>query len=108
MFNEEESIGHALACAIDALNRHCGEDWEIVVVDDASEDRSAAIVEREIEAEPRIRLLRHPVNRRLGATLKTGFAAVRKDVVLYMDADLPFDPEAIGPALQACGWRGPT
>jgi glycosyltransferase involved in cell wall biosynthesis len=101
MFNEEESIEHALACATDALNRHCGEDWEIVVVDDASEDRSAAIVQREMAAEPRIRLLRHPVNRRLGATLKTGFAAVRKDVVLYMDADLPFDPEAIGPALQA-------
>ncbi len=101
MFNEEENIEHALACAIGALARHCGEDWEIVVVDDASEDRSAAIVERESAAEPRIRLLRHPVNRRLGATLKTGFAATRKDVVLYMDADLPFDPEAIGPALRA-------
>jgi len=101
MFNEEENIEHALACAIGALARHCGEDWEIVVVDDASEDRSAAIVEREAAAEPRIRLLRHPVNRKLGATLKTGFAAARKDVVLYMDADLPFDPETIGPALRA-------
>ncbi|HEY0558198.1 MAG TPA: glycosyltransferase family 2 protein [Thermoanaerobaculia bacterium] len=101
MFNEEENIEHALACAIGALARHCGEDWEIVVVDDASEDRSAAIVEREAATEPRIRLLRHPVNRKLGATLKTGFAAARKDVVLYMDADLPFDPETIGPALRA-------
>jgi glycosyltransferase involved in cell wall biosynthesis len=101
MFNEEESIEHAIACAIEALTRHCGEDWEIVVVDDASKDRSAEIVAREAAAEPRIRLLRHPVNRKLGATLKTGFAAVGKDVVLYMDADLPFDPEAIGPALHA-------
>ena len=66
MFNEEENIEHALACAIDALARHCGDDWEIVVVDDASEDRSAAIVARESAAEPRIRLLRHPVNRKLG------------------------------------------
>jgi glycosyltransferase involved in cell wall biosynthesis len=101
MFNEEESIEHALACAIDALAHHCGEDWEIVVVDDASTDRSAGIVAREAAAEPRIRMMRHPVNRKLGAALKTGFAAVRKDVVLYMDADLPFDPEAIGPALHA-------
>jgi glycosyltransferase involved in cell wall biosynthesis len=101
MFNEEENIEHALACAIESLARHCGDDWEIVVVDDASEDRSAEIVARESAAEPRIRMLRHPVNRKLGATLKTGFAAARKDVVLYMDADLPFDPEAIGPALRA-------
>ncbi len=100
MFNEEESIGHALACAAEALERF-SDDWEIVVVDDASTDRSAELVARESEADPRIRLLRHPLNRKLGATLKTGFAAVRKELVLYMDADLPFDPEALGPAIRA-------
>jgi glycosyltransferase involved in cell wall biosynthesis len=100
MFNEEENIEHALACAIDALERYSG-DWEIVVVDDASTDRSAGIVARESAAEPRIRMLRHSENRKLGASLKTGFAAAGKDLVLYMDADLPFDPQAIGPAIQA-------
>jgi glycosyltransferase involved in cell wall biosynthesis len=100
MFNEEENIEHALACAIDALERYSG-DWEIVVVDDASTDRSAGIVARESAAEPRIRMLRHAENRKLGASLKTGFAAASKDLVLYMDADLPFDPQAIGPAIQA-------
>ena len=101
MFNEEENIEHALACAVEALERYSPEDYEIVVVDDASQDRSAELVAREAAANPRIRLLRHAVNRKLGATLKTGFAAVTKDVVLYMDADLPFDPDVIGRALQA-------
>jgi glycosyltransferase involved in cell wall biosynthesis len=101
MFNEEENIEHALACAVEALERYSPEDYEIVVVDDASQDRSAALVEREAAANPRIRMLRHEVNRKLGASLKTGFAAVTKDVVLYMDADLPFDPDVIGRALQA-------
>lgn len=101
MFNEEENIEHALACAVEALERYSPEDYEIVVVDDASRDRSAELVEREARANPRIRLLRHEVNRKLGASLKTGFAAVTKDVVLYMDADLPFDPDVIGRALQA-------
>jgi glycosyltransferase involved in cell wall biosynthesis len=101
MFNEEENIEHALACAVESLERYSPEDYEIVVVDDASQDRSAELVEREIQANPRIRLLRHAVNRKLGASLKTGFAAVTKDVVLYMDADLPFDPDVIGRALQA-------
>jgi glycosyltransferase involved in cell wall biosynthesis len=101
MFNEEENIAHALACAVDALERHAGGDYEIVVVDDASTDASAAIVEHEAVANPRIRMLRNEVNRKLGATLKRGFAAARKDLVLYMDADLPFDPDAIGRAIQA-------
>jgi len=100
MFNEELNIEHALACAIEALDRYSS-DWEIVVVDDASTDRSAEIVDRESAVEPRIRMVRHPVNRKLGASLKTGFAAAAKDLVLYMDADLPFDPEAIGPAIRA-------
>src|SRR3954468_23312031 len=101
MFNEEENIEHALACAVEALERYSPEDYEIVVVDDASQDRSAELVARESRANPRIRMLRHAVNCKLGASLKTGFAAVTKDVVLYMDADLPFDPDVIGRALQA-------
>jgi glycosyltransferase involved in cell wall biosynthesis len=100
MFNEEENIEHAIDYAVDALERHAG-DYEILVVDDASEDRSPAIVERLAEANPRIRMLRHAVNRKLGASLKTGFAAARKDLVLYMDADLPFDPDVMGRAIQA-------
>src|SRR5262245_28674975 len=62
MFNERENIEHAIACAIAALERHAGS-FEIVVVDDASTDDSAAIVERLCEREPRLRLLRHERNR---------------------------------------------
>ncbi len=100
MFNEEENIEHAVACAVEALERHSG-GYEVVIVDDASTDRSAEIVARLAAENPAIRLLRHEVNQKLGATLKTGFAAARMDVVLYMDADLPFDPEIVGRALQA-------
>src|SRR5258706_6769764 len=105
MFNEEENIEHAVAFAVDALERHAG-DYEIVVVDDASEDRSPEIVARLAAANPRIRVQRHEVNRKLGASLKTGFAAARKDLVLYMDADLPFDPDALGRAMRAMAVTG--
>ena len=100
MFNEEENIEHAIACAAEALE-DCSDDWEIIIVDDASTDQSAAIVERLASSEPRIRLLRHPANRKLGATLRTGYAAVAKSLAVYMDADLPFDPHVIGRAIQA-------
>jgi glycosyltransferase involved in cell wall biosynthesis len=100
MFNEEENIEHALTCAVLALEQHAG-DWEVLVVDDASTDRSAGIVRERSAAEPRIRLLQHEVNQKLGATIRTGFDAATKDLVLYMDADLPFDPDALGRAISA-------
>jgi glycosyltransferase involved in cell wall biosynthesis len=99
MFNEEESIEHALEFVVAGLESYGG-DYEVVVVDDASTDRSAALVERAAAANPRIRMARHEVNRKLGAALRTGFAAAAKDLVLYMDADLPFDPHEIGRAVR--------
>src|SRR5262249_54034321 len=56
MFNEEETIEHALEVGVAALERHA-RDWELVVVDDASTDRSPAMVAAASEREPRIRLL---------------------------------------------------
>jgi glycosyltransferase involved in cell wall biosynthesis len=100
MFNEEETIEHALEVGVEALERHA-EDWELVVVDDASTDRSPAMVAEAAAAEPRIRLLHHAKNRKLGGTLRTGFDACTKDLVLYMDADLPFDPDVLGRAVRA-------
>lgn len=100
MFNEEATIEHAVACAVDALEQHT-RGYEILIVDDASTDTSPAIVERLRTANPAIRLLRHEVNRKLGGSLKTGFAAARMELVLYMDADLPFDPDAVGRAIRA-------
>jgi len=100
MFNEQESIEHAIACAVSALELYGGE-YEVIVVDDASTDRSPEIVDRLAAANPRIRRLRHAVNRKLGGSLKTGFAAAAKELVIYMDADLPFDPNVIGPAIRA-------
>lgn len=100
MYNEEETIEHAISCAVRAL-AGLGCDYEILIVNDASVDASPELVRREAARNPRIRLLEHAVNRKLGATLKTGFAAASKDLVLYMDADLPFDPHEIGRAVRA-------
>jgi glycosyltransferase involved in cell wall biosynthesis len=64
---------------------------EILVVDDGSGDRTASIAETASRSDPRIRLLRHPENRGLGAAFKTALAAAHgsKLMIVPGDNDLP-------------------
>jgi len=63
---------------------------EIVVVDDASTDRSAELV-RAI-TDPRVVLIQQPRNRGKGAAVVRGIAAVRAPYVVIQDADLEYNP----------------
>jgi len=105
MYNEELNIEHAIAAAVEALTKY-SDDYEIIIVDDASTDDSPQLVARASNENPRIVCIRHPKNRKLGGSLKTGFAAAKKDLVLYMDADLPFDPDVLGKAIRAMELTG--
>jgi glycosyltransferase involved in cell wall biosynthesis len=100
VYNEEENIEHALRVATDALTQFTS-DHEFIVVDDASTDRSPEILRGLAAADPRIKVLRHERNEKLGGSLRDGFAAASNELVLYMDADLPWDPREIGRALSA-------
>jgi glycosyltransferase involved in cell wall biosynthesis len=90
MYNEEENIHAAVASAAEILES-LTDDYEILIVNDASTDRTATIADALAAADPRIRVIHHPSNLRLGGSLKTGFAGATKDLVLYSDADYPFD-----------------
>ena len=105
MYNEELNIEHAVAASIESLEKYARE-YEIIIVDDASTDASARIAARLSAENPRIVLLRHERNRKLGATLRTGFAAAAKELVFYMDADIPFDPDVLGRAVRCMDLTG--
>ena len=90
MLNEEDNVRPLLEAAFRTLPGVTRE-VEVVLVDDGSTDRTAERVEAWTREDARVRLLRHPRNRGLGAALRTGFTAARHEAVLYTDADLPFD-----------------
>ncbi len=65
---------------------------ELVIVDDCSQDGTDLVLQQLAENEPRIKLLRHPVNQGKGAALRTGIAHATSDIVIIQDADLEYDP----------------
>ncbi len=82
----------ALARALDAT----GEPWELVVVDDGSQDATPSILAAAAQREPRLRVETHPVNRGKGAAVRTGMLAARADRLVFLDADLSVPLEELG------------
>ena len=70
------------------------------IVNDASTDRTAEIADALAAADPHVRVVHHPQNRKLGGSMKSGFAAATGDLVLYTDADLPFDMHDVHKAVR--------
>lgn len=90
LFNEEENVP-LLVAAIFAVLAPDPDFLELVLVDDGSQDQTAKIVRQLAATQPRIRFIQHKQNRGLGAAIRTGLQAAEGELVLYTDADLPFD-----------------
>ena len=104
MWNEEAYIRRTVSAAIDLGEELIEErrvaSFDVLLVDDASTDDTGAIADAIAAEDPRVRVVHHDVNRRLGGSLKTGFAHATGDLVLYTDADLPFDLGEVHRALR--------
>jgi glycosyltransferase involved in cell wall biosynthesis len=88
-YNEALNIADTLdgACAVlPELVRN----FEVVIVDDGSRDATASEVERYMELQPSVRLVRHPTNRGYGAAVTTGLRAARGDLIFFTDSDGQF------------------
>jgi dolichol-phosphate mannosyltransferase len=90
--NEEENIGvllHALEPHLDGI------DAEIIVVDDNSRDRTAAIAEEANRRYGNVRTIVRKNERGLASALLRGFQESSGDYILTMDGDLAHDPKFV-------------
>jgi glycosyltransferase involved in cell wall biosynthesis len=112
VYNEEESIPELYAELAAVLSR---ESWdsEIIMIDDGSTDRSAAVILRIAEQDPNVRFIRFARNFGQTAAILAGIDHATGEVLIPMDADLQNDPADI-PRLLAkidegydvvSGWR---
>jgi glycosyltransferase involved in cell wall biosynthesis len=89
-YNEEKIIADTIANILPIL-QNWTQDFELIVVNDGSTDQTGAILATIAQADPRVHVITHEVNRGYGAALASGFAASTKDLAFFMDADGQFD-----------------
>ncbi|MDP6460424.1 MAG: glycosyltransferase family 2 protein, partial [Gemmatimonadota bacterium] len=111
-YNEEESIERQVRSVDSVLREFRFEDYEVIVVDDGSADRTGEILEGLREEVPKLRTLVHETNRGYAKALATGFGGAAMPLVFYTDADNQFDIREIKNFLAAiddyeivCGFR---
>ena len=96
-YNEEDTIAEIVGLVLASPYTA-----ELVIIDDASRDRTVEIVES-ID-DPRVRLLRQERNQGKGAAIRRGFAEASQPFVIVQDADLEYDPvdyaQVVGPLIE--------
>lgn len=96
-YNEEMTIKEIIK---EVQQVNIGEiEKEIILVDDASTDRTLTIIKEEINDNNVIKLY-HERNRGKGAAIRTGIAAITGDLVIIQDADREYDPRDYPKLLQ--------
>jgi len=89
-YNEEANVASAVE-RVSTVMQSLGMDYEIIVVNDGSRDRTGEIA-RELQTRiPHFKLVEHFPNRGYGGSLKAGFAAATRDWIAFTPSDNQFD-----------------
>jgi glycosyltransferase involved in cell wall biosynthesis len=99
-YNDAPSLPGLLAKTFAVLEKHV-DDYEVIVVNDGSRDRTAGVLAEAVMLyRPKLRVVTHPGNMGYGMALRSGMQAAAKDFIFYTDGDSQYDVDEI-PALLA-------
>ena len=99
--NEEAKLAHAVSEVIPATAGL--DDYEIVIINDGSTDRTGEIAERLAKENPRVRVVHNPRNFGFGGAYKVGVAHSRMPYVIMVPGDSNHPPDGIIPILAQIG-----
>jgi glycosyltransferase involved in cell wall biosynthesis len=90
-YNDSGTIASMVIRAVQAASA-LTDDFEVIVVNDGSEDATAQIADELAATYPQVRVVHHPRNRGYGGALQTGFRSASKPLIFYTDGDAQYDP----------------
>jgi glycosyltransferase involved in cell wall biosynthesis len=90
-YNDSGTIASLVITAVRTAQR-LTPDYEVIVVNDGSADRTAEILDELARLYPQVRIVHHEKNRGYGGALRTGFETASRELVFYTDGDAQYDP----------------
>ncbi|MEA3492918.1 MAG: glycosyltransferase family 2 protein [Candidatus Margulisiibacteriota bacterium] len=90
MYNEEGNIRKMVSVAVAVLEKKC-EEFEVIVVNDGSADKTKEIAEELSRNDNRIRVVNHEKNLGYGAALRSGLATCKYEIIFQSDGDNQYD-----------------
>ncbi len=90
-YNEERYIGEAITSVINQTYQN----WELIIVDDCSQDRTSEIIKQYIINEPKIKLHHFPENRGACAALNEALSKAKGEYICWLSADDKYKPDML-------------
>jgi len=102
-YNEEKKLAPTVNFALNALNRHSIADFEIVIFDDASTDKTGEVADKLASEYPEIKVVHNPKNMNLGFNFVRGVQLAAKEFVGMIPGDNEMEPESLDNIFQVLG-----
>lgn len=99
-YNEEANLKKTVQNVIENLRKNVS-DYEIVIVDDGSKDKTGKIADELAKKNEKIKVIHHSPNRGYGAAFKSGLYGCKNSWISFIDSDGQFDFKEIGQFIKA-------